>query len=114
MFTYCTSVMPVGSVQGTSPTDPCVVVVYNMTETDSHISVAKTAAIDECKQNINDAKGSLTKEINKLPATVIEALKAQIKEEIKAEVIKEVLDDIKTGKVKPPPTAQKAAESHNP
>src|ERR1700730_2568417 len=74
---------------GTQPGDPCDVAVYNTVETDQRITDTKTATLAECKQYVETAKAGLSQDINKLPATVREALKAQIKEEIKAEVIKE-------------------------
>jgi hypothetical protein len=92
MATSCGSSMPI-------PGSFCDVTVYNDQETDIRIAAAKTAAIAECKQNIDVVKGDLAKDINNLPSVALDALKAQIKEEIKAEVLKELIDEIKTGKL---------------
>lgn len=84
------------------PSDPCDVVVYSVTETDSLIANAQSAASLDCKQNIETTKSELSKDINDLPTNpAFDALKAQLKEEIKAEVLKELLDEIKAGKLKP-------------
>jgi hypothetical protein len=88
------------SVGLTQPGDPCDVEVYNTKETQTLIEGAKKDVIDQTALQINAAKIELSKDINKIPAAAVDALRAQIKEEIKAEVIKELIEEIKAGKLK--------------
>ena len=85
-----------------APRNPCDVIVYNTTEIESRLDTTKAAAIAECKQDIDTAKGQLATDVNKLPSAAVDALKAQIKEELKAEIFGEMLDEIKSGRLKIP------------